>query len=278
MCAYPVQSTECQPDRMTMMTAEDTTQVIQEEIGRRLGRFQDELAQVCKRLGRKPSGVKLVAVSKKQSAAAVEAAMAAGIGDFGENRVQEAESKVQSIASRPVWHMVGHLQTNKAARAAELFDWVQSVDSVRLAHSLGRGAERCGRKLNVLVQVNTTSEAQKSGCEPGDLAAVLEAVSAEQNLSLSGLMTIGPLSQTEAGTRKAFELAAKLRETWRGRLGDEAMAELIKAKMDQSDAEELTAIIKDEERCIRCGLCYSRCPVGAITMERFTFYEELVAV
>ena len=214
---------------MTMMTgdrADEQVAALGAAISARKARFHAELAETCDRLGREPSSVRLIAVSKKQPAAAVEAAMAVGIGDFGENRVQEAELKVQSIAPRPVWHLVGHLQTNKAAKAAELFDWVQSVDSVRLAQALGRGAERCERKLNVLVQVNTTSESQKSGCEPEDLAAVIEAVSGEANLCLSGLMTIGPLTQTESDTRRAFELAAELRETWRERLGAEAMAVL----------------------------------------------------
>lgn len=205
---------------------EDTVQALKEAIGARLARFHAELGEVCAQLGRDPARVKLIAVSKMHSASAVEAAMGAGIGEFGENRVQEAARKIEAVAPRPIWHLVGHLQTNKAGKAAALFDCVQSVDSVRLAQGLGEAAHRAGRKMDVLVQVNTTAESQKSGCDPDDLAGVLEAVTGEAKLNLRGLMTIGPLSQTEADTRRAFELAAELRETWRKRLGAEVMSVL----------------------------------------------------
>jgi len=152
--------------------------------------------------------------------------MAAGLTDFGENRVQEAEGKITAVSPRPVWHLVGHLQTNKAGKAARMFDCVQSVDSVRAAQALGRGAEACEREIAVLVQVNTTEEAQKSGCEPDKLEAVLAAVNDQPRLRLAGLMTIGPLSMAEAETRRAFALAAKLRDRWRVQLSDGAMAVL----------------------------------------------------
>jgi pyridoxal phosphate enzyme (YggS family) len=177
-----------------------------------------EVNRVCLACGRDPAGVRIIAVSKTQTAEAVRGAVDAGFTDFGENRVQEAEGKIVQVQPRPVWHLVGHLQTNKARKAALLFDWVQSVDSQRVAESLGSGAREADKKIGVLVQVNTTSEGQKSGCEPDRLAPVLEAVLAQPGLLLAGLMTIGPLSMAEVPTRVAFQLASDLRETWRGQL------------------------------------------------------------
>jgi pyridoxal phosphate enzyme (YggS family) len=167
--------------------------------------------------------MKIVAVSKLQSVDQVLAARASGIVDFGENRVQEAEVKIPQIEPRPVWHLVGHLQTNKANKAARLFDWIQSVDSIRVAEALGHGAAVAERRLGVLIQVNTSGERQKSGCAPDELEAVIEAVMNQPRLTLTGLMTIGPMSQEESATRKAFARAAELRATWRSQLSPGCM-------------------------------------------------------
>jgi pyridoxal phosphate enzyme (YggS family) len=188
------------------------------EIPRRWKDLQNQVGEVCTKIGRDPAAVKVVAVSKVHPAAAVKEAITAGITDFGENKVQEAASKIEAVQPRPVWHLVGHLQTNKAAKAAKLFDWVQSVDSVRVADALGRGAEVAGRDIGVLIQVNTTQEVQKSGCSPDEAVAVVEAVMAQPRLNLRGLMTIGPESADELSTRGAFQLATRIREKWRGRL------------------------------------------------------------
>lgn len=182
-----------------------------------------EVARVARGLGRNPDDVRIVAVAKLRPAAAVVAAMAAGLTEIGENRVQEAEAKIAAVSPRPVWHLVGHLQTNKAKSAARLFDWVQSIDSERVVHTLAEGARRAERRLSVLIQVNTTHETQKSGCDPGDLEAVIEAVSREPELQLRGLMTIGPVSQEEDETRRAFARALELRDAWRRRLPHGAM-------------------------------------------------------
>ena len=152
--------------------------------------------------------------------------MGLGIRDFGENRVQEAEPKIAAMADRPIWHLVGHLQTNKANKAARLFAWVQSVDSIRVADALGQGADAAGRDVSVLVQVNTTGEVQKSGCLPGHVADVIEAVLRHRLLRLAGIMTIGPLEQTESATRRSFELAARLRDDWRREVGGDKMSVL----------------------------------------------------
>jgi len=196
------------------------------------GRLKEQVALVCARLNRDPASVRVVAVSKQHPAARVHEAMAAGIEDFGENRIQEAKAKIAEVAPRPVWHLVGHLQTNKAGVAAGLFDWIHSVDSVRVALALGHGAHSVGRVLKVLVQVNATAEAQKSGCAPERLGDVIQAVQQHRELELCGLMTIGPESQDEADTRRAFERTARLRDRWREQLGALAMAHLSMGMSD----------------------------------------------
>lgn len=185
-----------------------------------------ELREVSAACGRDASLIKVIAISKTRSAEDVLTAMAAGLTDFGENRVQEASPKIARVSPRPVWHLVGHLQTNKAQAAARQFDWVQSVDSVRVAAALGRAAREADKRMGVLVQVNTTSEAQKSGCPPGELGGVLEAVLAEPALRLSGLMTMGPVTMDELPTRKAFEWCARLREEWKAELPPGSMSVL----------------------------------------------------
>lgn len=187
-------------------------------IGARWCDVRDRVDRHCVQLGRDPESCRIIAISKTRTVEEIVLAVASGMTEFGENRVQEAESKIPQVIPRPTWHLVGHLQTNKAARAARLFDWIHSVDSVRLATALGRGAEAANRDVGVLVQVNCTGESQKTGCPPRDLEAVIEIVQSQRRLVLSGLMTMGPISQAEAETKKAFEAAAELRSLWRQKL------------------------------------------------------------
>lgn len=133
-----------------------------------------------------------MAVAKTHPASAVKAAVAAGLRDIGENRVQEARAKADEVQGA-VWHMVGRLQTNKAAQAAELFTWVHSVDRVELALALGRAAERRrAAPLNALVQVNLAGEAQKGGCPAEAVPEVLAAMRDFPLLAPRGLMIVPP--------------------------------------------------------------------------------------
>lgn len=138
--------------------------------------------------------------------------MGLGVTDFGENRVQEAEAKIRVVSPRPRWHLVGHLQTNKARRAAELFDVVQSVDSERLAEELSRRAERAGREMPCLVEVNTSGEAAKYGVPPAEAPALLRCCRELPQLRLRGLMTIGPLGGGPEGARRAFRALRGIRD------------------------------------------------------------------
>lgn len=182
------------------------------EISKRLQRVRERIASACARSGRRPESVVLVAVTKGFGAEVVREAMGLGLGDFGENRVQEAESKILAVSPRPRWHLVGHLQTNKARRVVELFDEVQSVDSGHLAEELSRRAVRAGREIPCLAEVNTSAEAAKFGVAPAETEGLLRRVGELPALRLHGLMTIGPLAGGLEGARRAFQTLRGIRD------------------------------------------------------------------
>jgi pyridoxal phosphate enzyme (YggS family) len=182
------------------------------ELSARLERIRGRIRAACERAGRDPGTVSLVAVTKGFGPEAVRAAMSLGVTDFGENRIQEAEPKILAVSPRPRWHLVGHLQTNKARRAAELFDEVQSLDSGRLAEELSKRATRAAREIPCLVEVNTSGDAAKYGVAPEDAAGLLLRCREFPGLSPHGLMTIGPLKGGPEGARRAFRALREVRD------------------------------------------------------------------
>lgn len=168
--------------------------------------------------GRDASTVKLVAVSKTHPAAAIREAYAAGQRDFGENYVQELVQKAQELADLPElrWHLIGHLQRNKARHVAPLVSLVHTVDSVELARELAKrfaGASPSARdRLDVLVEVSIAGELQKHGAPPTEVAALLDAIDALPELALRGLMCVPPLSEDAAAARPHFEALRQLRD------------------------------------------------------------------
>ena len=157
---------------------------------------------------------RLLAVSKTQPAAAVSALAAAGQRAFGENYVQEAQRKHLELAGAGLeWHLIGHLQSNKAREAAALFDWVQTVDSLKLVAALARHRPHASPPLNVLVQVNIDDETSKHGCAPDALPALASAIAAEPRLVLRGLMAIPAPHPDTARRRDAFRRMKGLFDT-----------------------------------------------------------------
>jgi PLP dependent protein len=199
----------------------------------RLHAVRAQIAATAERCGRRAESIRLVAVSKTKPAEDIRAAYAAGQRDFGENYVQEMVAKADALADLPDLrlHFIGHLQRNKAKLAARVASAVHTVDSERLAAELGKraaetavapgrvftpaGAVANGR-LAVLVEVNVGGEAQKSGCAPGELGAVLAAIEAEPALRLAGLMTVPPYTDDAAGARPFFDALARLRDAHGG--------------------------------------------------------------
>ena len=149
----------------------------------------------------------------------MRAAAASGQLLFAENRVQEAAAKIPECPGQLQWHLIGHLQSNKAAQAARLFDWVHSVDSAKLLEALDRQAGEAGRRLQVLVQVNVSGERSKSGLAPEAVPEVLGLGNRLRNVQVCGLMTIPPLAEDPEKARPFFRRLRELRDEWAARLG-----------------------------------------------------------
>jgi pyridoxal phosphate enzyme (YggS family) len=182
------------------------------EFPERLAEVRERIDAARARAGRADE-VRIVAVTKSHPAAAVETARAAGVLDVGENRVTELEEKVPLIGRDAVrWHLIGHLQRNKAKRALPLIDLLHSLDSVRLARALSEDAVESGRELGALVQVNASGEASKSGFAPGELVSALREICALPGLRVRGLMTMAPLTEDEEVLRAAFARTRDLRD------------------------------------------------------------------
>jgi pyridoxal phosphate enzyme (YggS family) len=184
-------------------------------IAGRLQAVRDRIAAACARVSRDPASVRLIGVSKTRPAADVRAAFAAGLTDFGENRVQEAETKAAELADlRPGlrWHLIGHLQANKAKKAAALFDAVHSVDGDALAARLSRAAEDEGRVLPVLVQVDLAGEETKFGLAEEHLMSTLQAMQSHASLRVAGLMALPPYADDPEQARRYFRQLRDLRD------------------------------------------------------------------
>ena len=183
-------------------------------IGERLENVRARIRAAAQRAGRLPDEIKLIAISKTHGVDIVREALAAGVTDLGENRVQEAESKINEIGGDAAsWHLVGHLQTNKARRAVELFDVIHSVDSVALIEKLERLClETERRELPIFVQVDLAGEQTKSGVDSGSLPALLSALTGCDRVRLVGLMTLPPFFEDPECTRPFFNALRILRD------------------------------------------------------------------
>ncbi len=178
-----------------------------------IARVQDRIAAACHRAGRKPEEVRLIAVTKTVDAGKVREAYEAGLRDFGENRVQEAAAKRPALADLDAnWHLIGHLQSNKAKAAAELFGWIHSVDSIRLAERINHAAQSRGTPLPILLQVNLAQEETKSGVNESEMKGTIENLLSFKGLDLRGLMLIPPMSENPEVSRPWFQRLRRLTE------------------------------------------------------------------
>ena len=203
-------------------------------------RVQERMANAAQSAGRRAEEITLIAVTKKFPAALMREAYALGMRDFGENYVQEFEGKhpeVSDLASDARFHLIGHLQSNKARKASEIFHVVQTVDSVKLAQRL----DSMGAKLEVMIEVKLSEESSKEGAPPDDLPKIIEALRAAQNLTLTGLMTMPPWNDDPEITRPYFRrLAALAREHG-------------VAKLSMGMSHDLEAAIEEGSTHVRVG-------------------------
>jgi pyridoxal phosphate enzyme (YggS family) len=198
-----------------------------DQIKRNLEEIKRRLADAARRAGRDPAGIRLVAVTKTVGLEGLQEAVAAGQTLFGENYVQEAKTKIASLGPGLTWHFIGHLQSNKAKAAVELFDLIHSVDRLSLAQALEQAAARLDKLQNILLQVNLAGEASKSGTAPENAQDLLSEISKMPHLRVLGLMTMPPWFDDPERVRPYFRALRELRD----RLRDLHLADLPELSM-----------------------------------------------
>ena len=214
---------------------------------------RERIHAAAKRAGRNVDDITLMAVSKTVPPELIRAAYLAGVQVFGENRVQEFAEKVDALRdlSTAEWHMIGHLQTNKAAKAAELFGAVDSIDSLRLAQKLNSSAQRAGKKLAVLIEINVGCEAAKSGVAPEsqELEEILQAASSLEHLEIRGVMTIPPLTDDPQEARPYFR---KLRELQK-QVSARQLPRVNMNVLSMGMSHDFEIAIEEGSTCVRVG-------------------------
>jgi len=215
--------------------------------------LQEKIAEAAKRSRRNPSEVALMAVTKMHPPEPIREAYDAGLRLFGENRVQEFAAKASALSNLPgaQWHMIGHLQTNKAAKAAELFSAVDSVDSLKLAEKLNTAAQAEGKILHVLIEVNVGGEAAKSGVPPAspELENLLAAAPTLEALEFRGLMTVPPYTENPEDSRPYFRQLRTLRDQIAARNLPGISMDILSMGM----SHDFEVAIEEGSTCIRIG-------------------------
>ncbi len=182
------------------------------EIEKRLQKIQDQIRISATQVGRDPSEIKIIAVTKTVSVQQIRDAQLAGVKEIGENRVQETLDKYQTLGRSLKWHLIGHLQTNKVKKALTVFDLIHSVDSLNLAQEIQKEAEKLKKTVPILVQVNTSEEESKFGLHPDQVKPLVSQMADLRNLKIQGLMTMGPMTQNPDQSRQCFRRLKELSE------------------------------------------------------------------
>jgi len=222
-------------------------------IAQNLTQVRERIDAAANRAGRRPEDVGLMAVSKTFPAERIREAYEAGLRLFGENRVQEFAGKVEALRElhKAEWHLIGHLQTNKAAKAVELFGAVDSVDSVRLAQKLNASAGQFGKKLEVLIEINIGGEAAKSGLAPEsrELEQLLIAAPELEHLEFRGLMTVPPFTDDPRLARPYFRNLRELRDQIRAR----GLPAVVMNELSMGMSHDFEVAIEEGSTCVRVG-------------------------
>ena len=219
-------------------------------IANNLRAVRERIDAAARRAGRDPGGVTLIAVSKTFDASAVRAAHAAGQVDFGENKVQEALQKMQDTADIPVrWHLIGHLQSNKARRAATPFACIHSIDSIDLLKRVDTAAAEAAARPEVLVQVDLAGEDTKFGASADDARRVMDAALEARALDLAGLMLLPPWNDDQEQTRPWFRRIRELRQQWL----DEGVPARALRHLSMGMSHDFEAAIEEGSTMVRVG-------------------------
>lgn len=184
-------------------------------IRKNLSILNEVIADICKKCGRDPAEVRLVAVTKTHPEETIMEAYGEGLRDFGENKVQELVPKMSVLPDDIEWHMVGTIQTNKIKDLAGRVNWIHSISKVKYLNELEKRAARVDRVIRVLIQVNISGEDQKSGCEPDELAEILQHAAGLKHVSVHGLMGMAALTADRDQIRRQFRMLREIRDSHR---------------------------------------------------------------
>ena len=208
------------------------------------------IAAAAARAGRDPASIRLIGVSKTIPAARVRAAATAGLHDFGENRVQEGLDKIAALPNLGVeWHLIGHLQSNKAKKAAGAFAWIQSVDSQDLLAKIDRAAGELGTRPKILIQVDLANEATKHGADAAAVRALVDAALGAPAVDLRGLMIVPPMAEDPAGSRPWFRRLRDLRDD----LVANGVPALRLAELSMGMSQDFEVAIEEGATMVRVG-------------------------
>jgi len=215
--------------------------------------IRERIARAASRVGRNPDSVTLMAVSKTVEPERIKEAYAAGLRVFGENRVQEFEGKSAALSELKdaEWHLIGHLQSNKAKKAAELFHAIDSVDSLRLAERLNQAAAEAGKKLAVLIEIKVAEEESKAGIplDSPELEKLLRAAPQLDSLKIRGLMTVPPFTGDAEGARPYFRLLRDLRD----QIGARKLLSIQMDALSMGMSHDFEVAIEEGSTCVRVG-------------------------
>jgi len=222
-------------------------------IAENLARIRERIAAAARRAGRDPASIALMAVTKTFGVERIREAHAAGLRLFGENRVQEFAAKADAVRALDGarWHLIGHLQSNKATRAVEIFDAVDTVDSFRIARKLNAAAEGRGTPMPVLLEINLAGEAAKSGVGPDskELEDILYAAPQLESLKIQGLMAIPPFTENPEDSRPSFRRLRQLRDEIAKRKLPAASMDVLSMGM----SHDFDIAIEEGSTCVRLG-------------------------
>jgi PLP dependent protein len=214
---------------------------------------RERIAAAARRADRNDAEITLMGVSKTFPAERIREAYTAGLRVFGENRVQEFVDKAAALRDirDAEWHMIGHLQTNKGAKAAELFDSVESLDSVRLADRLNASADGAGKTLSVLIEINVGGEQAKNGVAPDsdELEQLLQGAPRWRNLEIRGLMTVPPYTEDPEGSRAYFRQLREMRDS----IAQRALPHIGTAVLSMGMSHDFEVAIEEGATCVRIG-------------------------
>jgi len=209
----------------------------------------EQIHRAAEKSGRDPADIKLLGAAKSQTVDSVRAAIACGVSLIGQNYVQEARENIKAVGARAEWHMIGHLQRNKAKLAIELFDVIESLDSMALARELDAEAHKRGKLARALIEVNVGGEQSKSGIEPDRLGELLKNAGELSSLRIEGFMAIPPFTEDPEDARPYFRKLRELRET----VGRQPYSNVCLKDLSMGMTQDFTIAVEEGATIVRIG-------------------------